>query len=411
MQVTRRAILGGLPAAVLWGCSAGPGVRGLLPQVAFPVVPNPDFDAWVAGFKPRAEARGISAAIVDSAFRSVGYLPGVIEKDRSQIEFARSLQDYLATTASEARVARGRAVLQQYSGLFAAIETKYGVEKRVVAAVWGVESFYGTRRGTVPVISALSTLAFDGRRSAFFEGQLVAALKILQNREVGLSAMTGSWAGAMGHTQFIPTSYLAYAVDFNGDGRRDIWSDDPEDSLASTASYLAKSGWRFGQPWGVEVRLPIGFDAALVGKLRARTTTDWGSLGVLSANGGRLSDHGAGSVILPAGASGPAFLIYRNFAVIGRYNNADNYIIGVGVLSDRLAGGGALVGNFPPDSNGMRIADRIRLQERLTALGFDTGGTDGVLGPKTAAAIRAFQASRGLVVNGAASLELLSALG
>ncbi|MEO6298577.1 MAG: lytic murein transglycosylase [Paracoccaceae bacterium] len=401
----------GLSAAVLWGCSIGPSVRGPVAQDAFRPAPNPDFDAWVVGFKPRAASRGISQATLDSAFRSVGYLPGVIEKDNTQTEFARTLQDYLAITASDARIAKGRQVLQQYAGLFEQIEAKYGVEKQVVAAVWGVESFYGTKRGTVPVISALSTLAFDGRRGEFFEGQLIAALKILQNGDVSVAGMTGSWAGAMGHTQFIPTSYLAYAVDFNGDGRRDIWSDDPTDSLASTASYLAKSGWSNGQPWGVEVRLPSGFDLGLVGKLRARSTANWTSLGITAANGGRLADHGSAAVILPAGSSGPAFLIYHNFAVIGRYNNADNYIIGVGVLSDRLAGGGALVGSFPPDSSGMRIADRVRLQERLTALGFDTGSTDGVMGPKTAAAISSFQQSRGLVVDGRASLELLSALG
>jgi lytic murein transglycosylase len=380
------------------------------PQNAFPAVPNPEFDDWVQGFKARAAGRGLSSATLDAAFRSVGYLPGVIEKDRNQTEFARSLQDYLAITASDARIAMGRQMLQQYSRVFAEIEAKYSVEKQVVAAIWGVESFYGTRRGNVPVISALSTLAYDGRRGAFFEGQLLAALKILQNGDVTPSGMTGSWAGAMGHTQFIPTSYLAYAVDFNGDGKRDIWSDDPTDSLASTAAYLSRSGWSFGQPWGVEVRLPADFDMALAGKSRSRPTADWVGQGVRSASGGRLADHGMGSVILPAGASGPAFLIYHNFAVIGRYNNADNYIIGVGHLSDRLAGGSALVGSFPPDASGMRIGDRVALQERLTSLGFDTGGTDGVLGAKTEAAIRSFQQSRGMAVTGQATLELLSTM-
>lgn len=411
MQVSRRVVLACIPALALWGCGGRTSVQAAAPQRDFPAVANPDFDAWVTGFKARAASSGISQGTLDAAFRNVGYLPGVIERDRNQTEFARTLQDYLAITASDQRVALGRQMLRQYGGVLGAIEAKYGVEKQVTAAVWGVESFYGTRRGTVPVISALSTLAYDGRRGAFYESQLIAALNILQNGDVSVSGMVGSWAGAMGHTQFIPTSYLAYAVDFNGDGRRDIWSDDPEDALASTAAYLSRSGWSYGQPWGVEVRLPAGFDTALAGKLRPRSTRDWVGLGVTSATGSRLVDHGAGSVILPAGSSGPAFLIYRNFQVIGRYNNADNYIIGVGHLSDRLAGGGPLVGTFPPDSNGMRIADRIRLQERLTALGFDTGGTDGVLGPKTEAAIRAYQASRGLTVNGAASLELLSSLG
>ncbi len=409
MKMTRRAVVLGIPA-VLWGCSAGPSVRQPAQQVTFSAVPNAGFDAWVEGFKSQAEAQGVSALAVESAFRSVGYLPGVIEKDRNQTEFARSLQDYLAITASDARIAMGRQVLQQYSGLFSAVEAKYGVEKQFVAAIWGVESFYGAKRGTVPVVSALATLAYDGRRRQFFEGQLVAALKILQNGDVGVAGMTGSWAGAMGHTQFIPTSYLAYAVDFNGDGRRDIWSDDPEDSLASTASYLSKAGWRFGQPWGVEVRLPGVFDPGLVGKSTARATSDWTALGIASADGGRLADHGDSAVIQPAGSAGPAFLIYHNFEVIGRYNNADNYIIGVGHLSDRLAGGGALQAAFPPDANGMRLSDRVRLQQRLTALGFDTGSMDGVLGPKTAAAISEFQAKRGMTVTGIATLDLLSAL-
>ena len=409
MLITRRTFALGLPI-FLWGCGGASLPPLASADAQYLPAPNPAFDAWVVTFKARAAGQGISQTTLDAAFGSVGFLPGVIEKDQNQVEFARSLQDYLAITASDARVAMGRQVLQQYGGILAEIEARFGVEKEVVTAIWGVESFYGTRRGTVPVISALSTLAFEGRRGDFFAGQLIAALKILQHGDVLPGAMLGSWAGAMGHTQFIPTTYLAYAVDFQGDGRRDIWSDDPTDALASAANYLAKSGWSFGQPWGVEVALPQGFDLAQAGHLRARATADWAGVGVKAADGGRLPDHGPGSVILPSGAGGPAFLIYHNFTVISRYNASDNYVIGVGYLASRLAGGPELKGTFPPDANGMRIADRIELQQRLTALGFDTGSTDGVTGPKTAAAIQAWQQSRGLPVTGVATLEVLSML-
>ena len=278
-----------------------------------------------------------------------------------------------------------------------------------MAAVWGLESFFGERRGTVPVISALSTLAFDGRRGAFFESQLIAALKILQNGDVSPAGMTGSWAGAMGHTQFIPTSYLAYAVDFRGDGRRDIWGDDPTDALASTGAYLANSGWTRGQPWGVEVRLPDGLSGPF-GRGSTQSVGSWTGQGVRDMGGAQVPDHGAASVIIPAGRSGPAFMTFRNFTVITRYNNAENYVIGVGHLSDRLRGGGPIRGVFPPDVQGMTIGDRQELQRRLTAAGFDTEGADGVIGAKTRAAIGGYQASLGLAVTGEPSLDLLARL-
>jgi membrane-bound lytic murein transglycosylase B len=284
------------------------------------------------------------------------------------------------------------------------------VEAHIVAAVWGIESFYGTKRGTVPTISALATLAYEGRRAAFFEGQLIAALKILQRGEVSVQNMTGGWAGAMGHTQFIPTTYAAFAVDFRGDGRRDIWSDDPTDALASAAHYLSQSGWSYGQPWGVEVQLPQGFNPAIASGMRRRTTAEWAELGIRTATGGRLTDHGSGSVILPEAGSGPAFLVFRNYAVITRYNAAQKYVIGLGHLSDRIAGGDRLRAAFPPDQYGMLQADRIALQKRLTRLGYDCGSTDGVFGPKTRAAVKGFQLSRGLAADGKPSLALLSML-
>ncbi len=219
MQATRRAVTLGLTAALLSACSGGTGPALGRPSAsaepALRAVPNAGFDTWVAGFKARAGSAGIAASTVDTAFRGARFLPDVIVKDRNQTEFSRSLQDYLAIAASDERVSKGRAALQRHAATLAAIEAQFGVEAHVVTAVWGLESYYGERRGSVPVISALATLAYDGRRGEFFESQLIAALRILQNGDVSPAGMTGSWAGAMGHTQFIPTSYLAYAVDFH----------------------------------------------------------------------------------------------------------------------------------------------------------------------------------------------------
>jgi membrane-bound lytic murein transglycosylase B len=221
--------------------------------------------------------------------------------------------------------------------------------------------------------------------------------------------MVGSWAGAMGHTQFIPTSYLAYAVDFTGDGRADIWADDPTDALASTAAYLQRSGWQAGQPWGMEVRLPAGFNTGAAGRGNRRDGGAWSDSGVTDMNG-RALPGGAAAILIPAGPSGPAFAVYRNFDVILRYNNAENYALGVGHLSDRIAGGGPIRAGFPPDRTGLTIEDRKELQRRLTAAGFDTGGADGVIGSRTTEAIAGYQRSAGLPVTGQPSRDLLQRL-
>ncbi len=414
MRATRRVVALGMAAAALSACAGsapgvGGGARPDAPDPAMQTVPNAGFDAWVAGFRGRALGQGVSAGTFDAAFAGAGFLPGVIERDRNQTEFTRTLEDYLAIAASEERVSMGRAALRDQAGLLAEIEARYAVEPKVVVAVWGMESYFGTRRGDVPVISALATLAYEGRRGAFFEAQLVAALRILQNGDVAPGGMTGSWAGAMGHTQFIPTSYLAYAVDFRGDGRRDIWADDPTDALASAAAYLSRSGWRRGSPWGVEVRLPAGFSGPL-GRGTTRSAGSWTAAGVRDMDGRAVPDHGPASIIAPMGPGGPAFMTFRNFTVITRYNNAENYVIGIGHLSDRLAGGPPIRGSFPPDRAGMTIADRQELQRRLTAAGFDTDGSDGVIGPRTRAAISGWQTQAGLAVTGEPSLELLAAL-
>jgi membrane-bound lytic murein transglycosylase B len=415
MQATRRELMLGLMASGLSACVGGGDGAGPLvssgPEPGMTPVPNAGYDAWVADFRARASGQGIPSNTLEAAFRGTGFLPGVIERDRNQTEFKRSLEDYLAIAASSERLTNGRTAIGQYGGVLAEVEARYGVEANVVAAIWGLESGFGTRRGSVQVVSALSTLAYDGRRGAFFEQQLIAALRILQNGDVTVQGMTGSWAGAMGHTQFIPTSYLEFAVDFRGDGRRDIWSDDPTDALASTAAYLSRAGWTKGQPWGVEVALPAGFNTGSTGRGNTRSPADWAALGVRDMDGNQVRDFGAASVIIPAGAAGPAFMIFRNFAAILRYNNAENYAIGVGHLSDRLQGGGPIRGAFPPDAAGMTIADRQDLQRRLTAAGFDTEGADGVIGGKTKAAISAYQARNGLPVTGEPTLDLLRQLG
>ncbi|KEJ87911.1 lytic murein transglycosylase [Sulfitobacter donghicola] len=338
--------------------------------------PNAGYDSWVSSFRTRAASRGISQSTLSAAFRGTGYLPGCVKRDRNQTEFKRTLEDYLAIAASDERISKGRAAFGRHRATLQTLEGKYGVDAEIICAVWGLESFFGERRGDVPVISATSTLAYDGRRGAFFEKQLIAALKILQNGDITPSRMTGSWAGAMGHTQFIPTSYQAYAVDFTGDGRRDIWSDDPTDALASTAAYLKRSGWTRGVKWGGEV-----------------------------GNGAP-----SGRIIQPQ-AGGPRFAVTGNFRAIKRYNNSDAYAIGVGHLADRIGGAGPLRASFPPDANGLIKDERIALQKRLTAKGFDTGGSDGVIGPNSQKAIRAYQASKGLPVTGKPSQELLRQLG
>ncbi|WP_238364119.1 lytic murein transglycosylase [Mesobacterium pallidum] len=411
MTLSRRGFaLGTL--ALLAGCGAGGGAPRSAPAraTAMQAVPNAGYDAWVAAFRGRAAAGGISESVLAAAFRSAGYLPEVIERDRNQAEVQRSLEDYLAIVAREEKVQAGRAALASRRSLLSEIEGRYGVPAEVVTAIWGMESNYGTRRGDIPVIAATSTLAYDGRRGVFFEKQLMAALRILQRGDTSADRMLGSWAGAMGHTQFIPTTFEAYAVDFRGDGRRDIWGEDPTDGLASAAAYLANSGWQRGESVALEVRLPSGFDTRLAGRGSGRTVGNWQALGVRPVAGGNLPGLGAASILLPGGGSGPAFMIGRNFDTVLRYNNAEKYGLGIGYLSRRIAGDPALTRGFGPDETGLTQAERRELQERLNARGFDAGTPDGVIGSGTEAAITAFQRSVGLPATGKASPDLLRRL-
>ncbi len=377
MRISRRHFLVALGAWGVASCSSAPvpaqTTTGLAPDLL--PQPNARFDAWLAAFRGRAASRGISAETLEAGLAGAGYLPGVVRRDGSQIQTRRTFEEYLSIATSDERLANGRAALARHGGTLAAVEARYGVSQYILAAIWGVESQFGDKRGQIPVVSATATLAFAGRRGAFWEDQLLAALRILQSGDTTPDRLLGSWAGAMGHTQFIPTSYLAFAVDFDGDGRRDIWAEDPGDALASAASYLARNGWKTGLAWGEE------------------------------AGTGQMS----GRSIRPQ-AGGPAFIVTRNFDVLKTYNNSDFYALSVGHLADRLAGAGPLRGGFPPDANGLTRADRIAVQRALETRGYEVGTIDGVIGPLSEAAIRDFQASRGLVVTGRATPELLSEL-
>lgn len=367
------------------------------------------FDTWIAEFRTRARGKGISAVTLDRAFAGVTYDPEVIKRDRNQSEFTKTIWDYLDSAASDLRVANGKAAVKREAKVLDQIEAKYGVDKHIVAAIWGLESAYGTFKGSKDLVQSLATLAFDTRRGAFFEQQLIAGLKIIEAGDVAPRNMTGSWAGAMGHTQFIPTSYLDYAVDFTGDGKRDIWGDDPADALASTANYLKSFGWTTGQPWGVEVRLPDGFDYAQAARENLKLPSDWAQIGILDIHGKPVPDHGKASILLPAGHKGAAFMIFDNFEVLERYNTADAYVIGVGHLADRIKGGPKIQSDWPREDRALVLDERMELQERLTKAGFPTK-VDGRIGPLTINSVRKYQKSQGLVPDGYVSLAILKHL-
>ncbi|MFY0621680.1 MAG: lytic murein transglycosylase [Pelagimonas sp.] len=368
------------------------------------------FRRWLTGFLARARSEGIQESTLDRALRSVAYDPEVIQRDSNQSEFTKTLWDYLDSAASDSRIENGQTALRTHAATLQRIEDTYQVDKEVVVAIWGLESAYGTFRGSKPVIQSMATLAFDGRRQKFFEAQLIAALKIIQKGDTEPRNMTGSWAGAMGHTQFMPTSFQTLAVDYTGDGRRDIWSDDPTDALASTANFLKSKGWTYGQPWGVEVHLPSGFDHAQASRKIQRMPSDWARRGVMGINGQPVPEYGTASILLPAGHSGPAFLVFGNFRVIERYNPADAYVIGVGHLSDRLVGGPAIQGTWPRGDRALTRSERKELQRRLTARGFNTRGVDGRIGPRSVQALRDYQKSQGLPQDGYASPGILQRL-
>lgn len=369
---------------------------------------DPAFAVWLVGFRAEAEATGLPRYLLDGSL--LGLVPDleIIDLLHNQPELERSVWDYLDRAVSDERIALGREMLALHAALLDTIEATYGVDRHIIIAIWGIESRYGQSMGARSVVRSLATLAFaGGRRAGYGRIQLLAALKILQLRDVAPEAMRGSWAGAVGHTQFIPTTFLEHAVDFDHDGRRDLWGS-LGDALASTAQYLARSGWEAGQGWGYQVRLPPDFDHASAGLHAKRTNPEWAATGLVREDGSGLpaSDRPM-SLILPAGASGPAFLVSANFRAILKYNNAIAYALTVSHLADRLRGAGPISGSWPRHERPLLKPEREQLQRLLTARGYVVGEIDGVIGTRTKAAMRDFQQREGLPADAFATVGLL----
>lgn len=396
--------------SLLSSCADAPANQKAIAPKAPAAQPVQSFAAWRDGFRVQALAAGIRAETFDQAFRGIEPDDAVITADRSQPEFTRPVWQYLESAVSPLRVRNGQARLIENGEVLQRIDDTYAVDGEAVAAIWGMESNFGAQMGSKNVIRSLATLAYEGRRPDFGREQLIAALKILQHGDVPARYMIGSWAGAMGQTQFIPTTYNLYAVDFDGDGRRDIWGSSA-DALASTANYLHASGWQRGLTWGFEVRLPQGFDYALAEMSTRKSLAEWQRLGVQPTSGTLPSDpQTSASLLLPAGYRGPAFLVTDNFRAILKYNNSSSYALAVGLLADSFKGGGQLVGHWPEDDAPLSRSERIELQQNLTTRGFESGTADGIIGANTRQAIRAYQKSIGWPADGYPTTALLARL-
>ena len=369
------------------------------------------FESFIQSLWPRVKSAGISRALFDAAFAGVTDPdPAVLKLAETQPEFNSTTSAYLAKAVTPIRIDTGQQVKASEASLLSAIEKKYGVDRHILLGIWGMESNFGKDKGSMSVMRSLATLIYAGRKKKYASEQLIAAFRILKGGARTPQNFTGSWAAAMGHTQFIPSSYLAYAVDWTGDGKKDIWGS-KEDALASTANYLAKAGWKADRPWGWEVSLPAKFNKALIGRSKWRPVSEWVKLGVAPATGGKFNAPQADAfVMIPQGIDGPAFLVTRNFLAIMDYNFSHSYALAVGHLADRIRGSGPFVGTWPDLNFDLSFAQRVELQKRLSRLGFETGGSDGRFGARTYEAIIAYQKSIGLPLDGKPSAKLLERL-
>ena len=361
----------------------------------------------------RAEAtkQGISAKTFDQAVAGFEPDPDVIKAYEFQPEFRTAIWDYVAGLVDDERVTDGRERLKQWDRELAQIERQYGVDRHVIVAVWGVESNFGRIQGRRELVRSLVTLVCANKRKPFFTGELMATLRIIQSGDIAQDALVGSWAGAFGQTQFMPTTYQRLAVDFDGDGKRDIVQSVP-DALASTANYLKRAGWVTGEPWGVEVRLPKGY-AGPSGRKDRQPLQAWLDRGIKPIGKhpiAGVSPNSPAALLLPAGTDGPAFLVFKNFNAVFSYNAAESYALSILHLSDRMQGAGSFMTPWPTDDAGISRAERREVQQRLLDRGFDIGEVDGMIGSKTREAIKQFQEQNGLAVDGRAGQRVLNAL-
>lgn len=421
-----------LGALALGACSAAPDITGALPAnppvrayaaerapAAAPRSGHPDmtpqalardeanFSRCIASLAPLARQRGVSAA--GFARYTAGMTPdmSIMAKLEAQPEFTRSTGDYVEMLVADSRIAKGREAFAQNRAVFDAVGRNYGVDPYVVAAIWGIETNYGAARGSYPVLNATATLACVGRRKAYFRDEFIAALQIVDRGDIPESHLRGSWAGAFGLTQFMPTAFQRDAVDFDGDGHRNI-VDSVADAMASTAAKLKRGGWVPGKSWGYEVMLPRGFNYLLADKNVRKPLGQWAALGLRRPQGRAFPNGGEMAyLLLPAGAQGPAFLMTDNFRAILSYNPADSYALAIGHLADRLRGGDAFVQQWPAGQKPLSRTERVELQQRLAARGYDIGPADGVLGGKTRIAVRDFQVRAGMLPDGLPSGDVL----
>ena len=397
------------PSALEWsgesGASGHPSMRADAIRAAAANFGNCLEQMW-----PLAARRGVSRDVFDAQLAGLTPDLRIMDLLDGQPEFTKSFWDYLDILVNDARITNGRAVLAKYRPIFDAVEKAYGVDRHVVAAIWGIESNYGTAIGGRSVIRSTATLACIGRRQDYFREEFLSALEILSRGDIEAEHLKGSWAGAFGPTQFMPTAFKRYAVDFDGDGRRNV-VDSPADLIASTANNLKKDGWSAGQSWGYEVVVPQGFNFLLADRSRSMTMREWERAGLRRPNGKpfpRPDDRAF--LLVPAGAQGPGFLMLQNFRVIMKYNPAEAYALAIGHLADRLRGGDPFVQPWPRHERVLSWAERSELQQLLAQHGYDVGEPDGMLGGRTRAALRQFQASVGAVPDGFASATVLERL-
>ncbi len=382
----------------------------LLTTPAVAQVTDPEFAACIADLKTQARAEGIGEPVVNQVLDQVRKVERVIELDRQQPEFTRTFADYYGRRVTEDRVRQGRALLAEHRDLLLKVQDTYGVPAQYLLAFWGLETNFGSYVGSMPVPDSLATLACDERRSGFFTAELMAALRIIEKGDIQHADMLGSWAGAMGNFQFLPSVYLRHAIDADGDGRRDLWNSLP-DAVTSAGRFLADLGWERGYRWGREAKLPDDFDYALTGRQQRRPLADWVTMGVTDAHGRALAPLDVpSSVIVPSGGEGPAFLTYPNFDIIMRWNRSELYALAVGRLADRIAGAGELT-RAPADAELKLTFEDVRaLQTSLNLLGYLDDEPDGLFGPNTRRALSAFQKERDLRADGFPSEEALRAV-